>query len=84
MANFLPRCSVPISSRMNGKFWTVEMMIFLPPSMNCAQVARMFGVTDCCSPPARSSLIVSLICLIEDASVGDHDDRVEEICFVPC
>jgi hypothetical protein len=26
----LPRCSLPISSRMNGNFCTVEMMIFLP------------------------------------------------------
>ena len=29
-----PRCSLPISSRINGNFCTVEMMIFLPLSMN--------------------------------------------------
>ena len=34
IAKFRPRCSSPISSRMNGNFWTVVMMIFLPPSMN--------------------------------------------------
>ena len=35
MAKCRPRCSLPISSRMNGNFCTVEMMIFLPLSMNC-------------------------------------------------
>ena len=28
------RCWLPMSSRMNGNFWTVVMMIFLPLSMN--------------------------------------------------
>ena len=34
MATLRSRCSFPSSSRMNGNFWTVEMMIFFPPSMN--------------------------------------------------
>ena len=34
MANGLPRWSVPISSNTNGNFCNVEMMIFLPLSMN--------------------------------------------------
>jgi D-isomer specific 2-hydroxyacid dehydrogenase, catalytic domain len=29
-----PRCSLPISSRMNGNFWTVVMMILLPAARN--------------------------------------------------
>ena len=33
MAKRRPR-SLPISSRMKGNFWIVEMMIFLPLSMN--------------------------------------------------
>ena len=33
IAKLRPRCSFPISSRMNGNFCTVEMMIFLPLSM---------------------------------------------------
>ena len=77
MANLLPRCSLPISSRMNGNFCTVVMMIFLPSSMNLAQVAGVFRVAD-----RRAHLgelldrVVDL--LVEDAPVGDDDDRVED------
>ena len=37
IANFRVRFSEPISSRMKGNFWTVEMMIFLPEAfVECA------------------------------------------------
>ncbi len=72
-----PRCSLPISSRMNGNFCTVEMMIFLPLGDELAQVARVLGVAD-----GRADLgelldrVADL--LVEDAPVGDDDDRVED------
>lgn len=34
IANLRPRCSAPISSRMNGNFCTVETITFLPSAMN--------------------------------------------------
>ena len=34
IAKVRARWSLPISSRMKGNFWIVEMMIFLPCSMN--------------------------------------------------
>ena len=37
MAKRRARCSLPISLRMKGNFWTVEMMIFLPSLMNCCR-----------------------------------------------
>ena len=40
MAKRRPRCSFPISSRMNGNFCTVEMMIFLPLSINVRRLAE--------------------------------------------
>ena len=62
---------------MNGNFCTVEMMIFLPLVDELAQVARVLGVAD-----GRAHLgelldgVADL--LVEDAPVGDDDDRVED------
>ena len=80
MANVRPRCSLPISSRMNGNFCTVVMMIFLPACEEPAQVPRVLGV------PHRGGDLGELLdgvadLLVEHAPVGDHDDRVED---VPC
>ena len=77
MAKRRPRCSLPISSRMNGNFCTVEMMIFLPLVDELAQVARVLGVAD------RGAHLGELLdrvadLLVEDAPVGDDDDRVED------
>ena len=63
MAKFRPRCSSPISSRMNGNFCTVEMMIFLPPSMNFAQLAGAARRAPTVAPTWANCLIVSRICL---------------------
>ena len=41
MAKRRPRCLFPISSRMNGNFCTVEMMIFLPLSINVRRLAAL-------------------------------------------
>ena len=62
---------------MNGNFWTVVMMIFLPLSMNLPQVAGVLGVAD------RRADLGELLdrvadLLVEDAAVGDDDDRVED------
>ena len=61
MAKRRARCSLPISSRIKGNFWTVEMMIFLPASMNFRRSP------DCCARPTVAPtwtyfLIVSPIC----------------------
>ena len=50
-----PRCSLPISSRMNGNFWTVVMMIFLPLLDELPQVARVLGVADRRRRPGRTA-----------------------------
>ena len=66
---------------MNGNFWTVEMMIFLPLCDELAQVAGVLGM-----PDRRADLgelldrVADL--LVEDAAVGDDDDRVEHSHFV--
>ena len=60
IAKLRPRCSLPISSRMNGNFWTVEMMIFLPLSMNRRRSPeRSAGAT--VAPTCAYCLIVSRI-----------------------
>ena len=61
---------------MNGNFCTVEMMIFLPPSMNLRSCAGALGVR------RRRAHLRELLdrvadLLVEDAAVGDDDDRVE-------
>ena len=77
MAKRRPRCSSPISSRMKGNFWTVEMMIFLPASRNRRRVAGALLV-----PHRRADLgvlpdgVADLP--VEDDAVGDDDDRVED------
>jgi len=43
IANDRPRCAVPISSTTNGNFWMVEMMIFLPPSIEPEDRGGMNG-----------------------------------------
>ena len=72
MAKCRPRCSSPISSRMKGNFWIVEMMIFLPFD-EPAQVARAVG-----SPHCRRHLGILLDGVadlaVEDEAVGDDDD----------
>ena len=77
MANLRPRCSLPISSRMNGNFCTVVMMIFLPLSMNLRRSPEC-SAWPTVAPTWANCLIVSRICLIQDAAVGDDDDRVED------
>ena len=62
MANFRPRCSSPISSRMKGNFWTVVMMIFLPASRNLRRSPESSAwptVAETCA----NCLMVSRICL---------------------
>ena len=81
MANVLPRCSSPISSRMNGNFCTVEMMIFLPSSMNLRRSPEC-SAWPTVAPTCANCLIVSLDLLVEDAPVGDDDDRVEDLLVV--
>ena len=77
-----PRCSLPISSRMNGNFWTVEMMIFLPASaMNLRRSPERSGMPDR-GADLRELLDRVLDLLVEDAAVGDHDDRVKDLCIV--
>ena len=71
-----PRCSLPILSRMNVNFCTVEMMIFLPLSMNRRRSAERSAL-----PYRRAhggilpDHVVDLP--VQDAAVSDHDDRVE-------
>ena len=62
---------------MNGNFCTVEMMIFLPLSMNLRRSP------ECSAWPDRRADLGELLdgvadLLVEDAPVGDDDDRVED------
>ena len=57
IAELRPRCSLPISSRMNGNFCTVEMAALDEP----AQIARAVGVPTVACPWAYCR-IVSWIC----------------------
>ena len=76
MAKRRPRCSFPISSRMKGNFCTVEMMIFLPLSINARRLAERFGMAD--GGPDLGELFDRVAdLLVEDASVRDHDDGIE-------
>ena len=77
MANFRPRCSSPISSRMNGNFWTVEMMIFLPPLEELSAGRRAFSAWPTVADTWANCLIVFSNLLVQHLPVGDHDDRVE-------
>ena len=72
------RCCAPMSSRMNGNFWTVVMMIFLPSAMKRAEVAGMLGVADG-RADLRELLDGVADLLIENPPVGDHDHRVEHL-----
>ena len=83
IAKFRPRCSSPISSRMNGNFWTVEMMIFLPSSMNLRRSPER-SAWPTVAPTWANCLIVSRICLSRIRAVGDDDDRVEDRRVVRC
>ena len=56
-----PRCSLPISSRMNGNFCTVEMMIFLPSAMNLRRSPEC-SACPTVAPTCANCLIVSRIC----------------------
>ena len=62
---------------MNGNFCTVEMMIFFPLGDELPQVARMLGVADG-RAHLRELLDGVADLLVEDAPVGDDDDRVED------
>ena len=83
MAKRRPRCSLPISSRMKGNFCTVEMMIFLPLFDELAQVAGVLGMAD---GGAHLGELLDRVAdlLVEDAAVGDDDDRVEDVGVVSC
>ncbi len=56
-----PRCSTPISSRMNGNFCTVVMMIFLPLSMNLRRSPER-SAWPTVAPTWANCLMVSRIC----------------------
>ena len=58
---------------MNGNFCTVETMIFLPCFDELAQVAGVFGVAHR-RAHLHELLDGRLDLVVEDASVGDHDD----------
>ena len=62
MAKRRPPCPLPISSRMNGNFWTVEMMIFLPDSMNRRRSPEA-SAWPTMEETWANCLTVSLICL---------------------
>ena len=62
MAKRRPRCSSPIASRMNGNFCTVEMMIFLPLSINLRRSPER-SAWPTVAPTWANCLIVSRICL---------------------
>ena len=68
---------------MNGNFCTVEMMIFLPLFDELAQVAGVLGVAD---GGAHLGELLDGVAdlLVEDAAVGDDDDRVEDGRRRPC
>jgi hypothetical protein len=77
MAKVLP-ASLAISSRMKGNFCTVETMIFLPSWMK-----RRRSPERSAWPDRRADLHElpdrRLDLLVEQAPVGDHDDRVEDL-----
>ena len=62
MAKRRLRCSSPISSRMNGNFCTVEIMIFLPLSMNLRRLLEPVAWPTV-APTCANCLIVLRICL---------------------
>ena len=66
---------------MNGNFWTVEMMIFLPLCDELAQVARVLGVADG-RADLRELLDRVADLLVEDRAVGDDDDESNTVCAV--
>ena len=78
MANVRPRCSSPISSRMNGNFCTVVMMIFLPCSRNVRSCPEPWRHRADDGGDLGELLDVVADLLVEDPPVGDHDDRVED------
>ena len=61
MAKLRPRCSLPISSRIKGNFCTVEMMIFLPSSMNLRRSPERSAYSTV-APNWAYCLMVSWIC----------------------
>ena len=63
---------------MNGNFCTVEMMIFLPSSMNLRRSPEC-SAWPTVAPTCANCLIVVADLLVEDAPVGDDDDRVEDL-----
>ena len=68
---------------MKGNFCTVEMMIFLPASMKRRRSPERLAWPSCC--PDLGELpdgVVNL--LVQNAAVGDHDDRIEDRGVVLC
>ena len=55
------RCSLPISSRMNGNFCAVEMMIFFPSAMNLRKSPEC-SAWPTVAPTCANCRIVSRIC----------------------
>ena len=77
IAKLRPRCSFPISSRINGNFCTVEMMIFLPLSINLRRSPEVFGTADSGSDLGELlDRIVNL--LVEEDPVSDDEDRIRK------
>ena len=77
IAKVRPRCSLPISSRMKGNFWIVEMMIFLPCSMNCRRSPDRSAM---CHRGGHLGILSDRIAdlPVEDSAVGDDNDGVED------
>ena len=73
---------VPMSSRMIGNFWMVEMMIFFPPSMNWRRSPECWACPTVALTCAKL-LMVSSICCVENAPVRHDDDGVEHRLPVP-
>src|SRR5437763_4050191 len=78
IANVRPRCSLPISSRTNGNFWTVVMMIFLARADESPQVTRMLRMADDRSDLSELSNCVANL-LVQDAAVGDDNYRTKDV-----
>ena len=83
MAKRRPRCWSPISSRMKGNFWDRRNDDLLAGRDEAAQVTPERAAW----PTVRADLGVLLDgvadLLVEDAPIGNHDDRVEDLACRP-
>ena len=72
MANLLPRCSLPMASRMKGNFWMVAMTIFLPSRSRVLRCPGSLGVAhDRTHLRELPDSIPNLP--VQNPPVGDHD-----------